>query len=104
MTHKTSEVLAFARGARERYETAVNDDARGIGRSPRQWRLIAVDLRLAGDALFGLLREGAAGKPDGEAPLLTSGVVQATWARATDAQQRADHAARVDALVARAGS
>lgn len=104
MTHKTSEVLAFARGARERYETAVNDEARGVGRSPRQWRLIAVDLRLAGDAQFGLLRDGHAGRPDSEAPLLTTGIVDEAWARARDAEERAQMAARMDADVARAGS
>jgi len=104
VTHKTSEVLAFARGARERYETAVADDARGVGRSPRQWRLIAVDLRLAGDALFGLLRDGAAGTPDSEAPLVTPGTVEVTWARAKDAEERAENAARTEAFTAEAGS
>ncbi len=101
MTHKTSEVLAFARGARERYEQAVNDDARGVGRSPKQWRLIAVDLRLAGDAMFGLLRDGA---PDSEAPPVTPGAIEIAWARAKDGEERAQHAAAMDAFVARAGS
>lgn len=104
MTHKTHEVLAFARGARERYGTAVDDDARGVARSSRAWHLIAVDLKLAGDALFGLLRDGAAGTPDSEAPLLTTGVVGEAWARARDAEERAQMAARMDAYVARAGS
>ena len=104
VTHKTSEVLAFARGARERYETAVNDDARGLGKSPRQWRLISVDLRLAGDAMFGLLRDGHAGTPDSEAPLPTTSIVDEAWARARDAEERAQMAARMDAYLARAGS
>lgn len=104
MTHKASEVLAFARGARDRYEQAVSDDARGVGRSPRQWRLIAVDLRLAGDALLGLLRDGAAGTPDSEAPLVTPGTVEVARARAEDAEERAELAARMDAYLAQAGS
>lgn len=104
MTHKTSEVLAFAKGARDRYEEAVSEDARGIARSPRQWRLIAVDLRLAGDAMFGLLRAGAAGTPDSDAPLVTQGVVEVTRDRAKDAEERAPFAARMDEHLARVGS
>lgn len=101
---RTAEILAFAKGARARYETAVTDDARGVARSPIQWRGIAADLALSGDALYGLLRDGLVGTPDSEAPLITSGVIEATWARARDARDRAAYQQRVDALVAQQGS